>query len=103
MIGSNNNWMHAPHQKEIAAFSKWYNENEKEKAPETAPKKQMEDFAKWAKTPEAKKQWKPPKARHGKIFLRNLRTLTRANLKRKCISKITREKPKCISKKVKVF
>ena len=59
MIGSNNNWMHAPHQKEITAFAKWYNENENEKekkAPETAPKKQMENFAKQAKTPEAKKK-----------------------------------------------
>ena len=35
-----------------------------------------------------KKPWKPPKARHGKSFLRNFRTLTRANLKHKCISKM---------------
>ena len=66
----------------------------------------MEAFAKWAKTLEAKKPWKPPTARHGKFFLRNLRTLTRANLKRKCIpkmKKITQEKAKFISKKVKVF
>ena len=69
MIGSNNNWMHAPHQKEIAAFAKWYNENKKEKAPETVPKKQMEDFAKWAKTPEAKKAMEAAKSKAWKNFL----------------------------------
>ena len=57
----------------------------------------MEDFAKWLETPEAKKPRKPPKATHGNIFLRNFRTLTTANLKRKCISKkITQEKAKFI-------
>ena len=69
MFGSNNNWMHAPHQKEIADFAKWYNENEKEKAPEAAPKKQMEDFAKWLETPEAKKASEGAKSKAWKNFL----------------------------------